>query len=422
MKRRDVIKISLLSSVFGISSCKVAQSSESKQQQKIENEQSDRQYWVSLLAQIATPILANVSKGEFKKNMPMVVSPIFDKRNPDVGYLEAFGRLVAGMAPWLALPDDNTEEGKLRQSFKKQILSGITHGANPSSPDYFVWYTKSTSQPMVDAAHLAQAFLRAPKALWEPLPEETKQNIIKEFKALRNVRLNESNWLLFGAMTEAFLYAIGEEFVQQRIDYAVYKFDKEWYVGDGWYSDGPKFSFDHYNGYVIHCMQVESLRAVLALDSKYKELYDRAYKRMQRYAHHLERIISPEGYPLVVGRSSTYRNAAFQPLAAVALDDKLPQDITKGQVRGALTAVLKNTFVKSSFDKYGWLTMGVVGDKQTNLADYYTNVGSMYVASLSFLPLGLPAEDEFWTVQTTEWTSQKIWKGEPFPKDYYVTY
>jgi len=46
----------------------------------------------------------------------------------------------------------------------------------------------------------------------------------------------------------------------------------------------------------------------------------------------------------------------------------------------------------------------------------------MYVASLSFLPLGLPADDEFWVCKPEPWTSQKIWKGDPFPKDYYVKY
>lgn len=388
---------------------------------KTYNNSDDREYWTSLLARIATPILENISRQTLRKNMPMEVSPTFDKRDPGVGYLEAFGRLLAGMAPWLALPDDSTKEGKLRRTFREQALLGIQYGTDPNSPDYFSWRVPST-QPLVDAAHLAQAFLRAPHALWAPLPERTKRHVIEEFKLLRRITPNESNWLLFAAMTETFLYSAGEECARERIDYAVNKFDKDWYVGDGWYSDGARFSFDHYNGYVIHCMQVETLKHNLSAGGEYRELYDRAYRRMQRYAHHLERMVSPEGYPLVVGRSSTYRNAAFQPLASVVLDDRLPEDLTKGQVRAALTAVLKHIFVDSTFAPSGWLTMGIVGDRQTNLADYYTNAGSMYVASLSFLPLGLPATNEFWTCESEKWTSRKIFDGEPFPKDYYVKY
>ena len=419
MNRRDIIKIGAL---FGLGSFSFDASATEGLSSKGKKINNDRAYWVAVLNRIATPILDNISKQLFRKNMPMEVSPIFDKRDPGVGYLEAFGRLLAGMAPWLALPDDQTAEGKLRKKFREQALLGIQYGVDPQSPDYFIWRGPS-SQTLVDAAHLAQAFLRAPQALWQPLSDLTKKRVIEEFKLLRRIKPNESNWLLFAAMTETFLYSIGEECVRQRIDYAVHKFDKDWYVGDGWYSDGARFSFDHYNGYVIHCMQVESLQHNISADPTYKEMYDRAYKRMQRYAHHLERTISPDGYPLVVGRSSTYRNAAFQPLAAVILDNKLPKDISKGQARAALTAVLKHIYVDKTFaGKSGWLTMGVVGDQQTNLADYYTSAGSMYVASLSFLPLGLPVDDEFWTCAPEKWTSQKIFAGEPFPKDYYVTY
>ncbi len=424
MKRRALLRGLALSPLLGIIKNGFAQSpvSQEDESDSVNETIGDRQYWVSTLSKIAAPILEHISQGNFRKSMPMEVSPIFDSRDPAVGYLEAFGRLLAGMAPWLALPDDNSEEGKIRKKFREQALAGIAHGVNPSSPDYFVWDTAKTKQPLVDAAYLAEALLRAPKALWEPLSNKTKQQLIACFKGLRTVTPNESNWLLFAALPETFLYTIGEDVVRQRIDYAVDKFDQEWYVGDGWYSDGPKFSFDHYNGYVIHCMQVETLYHNLSASTHYKEMYDRAYKRMQRYAHHLERMISPQGHPLIVGRSSTYRNAAFQPLASVILDNKLPENISKGQARAALTAVLKNIFVKETFQTSGWITMGVVGQQQTNLADYYTTAGSMYMASLSFLPLGLPANDAFWTSKPEQWTSQKIWKGEPFPKDYYVTY
>jgi len=384
-------------------------------------QENDRAYWVAILSKMASPILTNISKEQWRRNMPMEVSPTFDKRDPGVGYLEAFGRLLAGMAPWLALPDDGTDEGRVRKKFREQALLGIKHGVDPRSPDYFTWRGPS-SQTLVDAAHLALAFLRAPVALWEPLDSLTKSRVVEEFKLLRKIKPNESNWLLFAAMTETFLYDIGEECAREKIDYAVNKFDTEWYVGDGWYSDGAHFSFDHYNGYVIHNMLVEALRHNISVDKRYKEMFDRAYKRMQRYAHHLERMISPEGYYLVVGRSSTYKNAAFQPLAAVALENKLPDDISKGQVRAALTAVLRNIYIDKTFSPSGWLRMGVVGDLQLNLADYYTNAGSMYVASLSFLPLGLSANVEFWTCNPEKWTSQKCWDAEQFPKDYYVNY
>lgn len=50
----------------------------------------DRQYWVDLLYWISAPILENMSKGEFKKNMNVKLSPTWLKgRNTDVVYMEA---------------------------------------------------------------------------------------------------------------------------------------------------------------------------------------------------------------------------------------------------------------------------------------------------------------------------------------------
>ena len=42
-----------------------------------------------------------------------------------------------------------------------------------------------------------------------------------------------------------------------------------------------------------------------------------------------------------------------------------------------------------NFDKDGWLVLGFNGH-QPECADGYTSTGSLYMATLSFLPLGLP--------------------------------
>lgn len=382
---------------------------------------NDRAYWVSLLDKIATPVLANMSKGELRKNMKMEYSPTWDGRNAQVGYMEAFGRLIAGIAPFLSLPDDASAESKVRERLRLQTLQSLAHSVDPSSPDYLFWGDGKTAQPLVDAAHIAQAFLYAPDALWKPLSEKTKQQFIHEFKTIRRIKPFKSNWLLFAAMIESFLLTIGEEIDAARIDNAIDQITK-WYVGDGWYSDGEKFHFDHYNGFVIHPMLVDVLRVNVAKGRRSAKEYETAYKRMQRYASFQERYISPEGTYLVVGRSSTYRVGAFQPLVKLALEEKLPKEIEPAQVRCALTAVMKRMFIPSTFTKEGWLTLGLLGDKQKGLSDYYSNTGSMYVTSLVFLSLGLPATNTFWSSPFASWTQRNAWNGEPFAKDYAVDY
>lgn len=383
--------------------------------------QNDRQYWVSLLDAMATPVLDNMSKGELRKNMKVEFSPTRDKRNPNVAYMECIGRLLAGIAPFLALPEEATYEGRVRAKLHAQALASLEHAVNPESADYLYWGTPKERQPLVDAAYIAQAFLAAPATLWQPLSRETKERFVKEFTQMRQIQPVFSNWLLFAATIESFLLSIDVPIEAKRIDFAIDTIQK-WYVGDGWYSDGEKFHFDHYNGYVMHPMLVEVLKVNVVKGRRKQEELDIAYKRMKRYATYQERYISPEGTYLVVGRSSTYRVGAFQPLVKLALENNLPEDIQPAQVRCALTKVMKRMFIPETFTKDGWLTLGLVGNQQANIADSYTNTGSLYITSLVFLPLGLPATHEFWVAPFAEWTQLQAWSGKPFKKDYAVDY
>jgi len=383
----------------------------------------ERDYWVSLLDKMASPLVENMSKGELRKNMVVEFSPTWDNRNSAVAYMEGFGRLIIGLAPFLDLPanEGSLKEQQVRARLKSQTLLSLQNAVDPSNPDYLYWGSPRQKQPLVDAAFIAQALLMAPKSLWEPLSAATKSNFIREFKQMRAIEPPKNNWVLFAAIIETFLLSIGENIDEKRIDSAV-KTIQSWYVGDGWYSDGDKFHFDHYNGFVIHPMLILVMRENVAKGRMLKEEYDLAYKRMQRYASFQERYISPEGTFLVVGRSSTYRTGVFQPLALLALEDRLPEGIIPAQVRSALTAVYRRVFIPKTFTPAGWLTLGLVGDQQSNIADSYSNTGSMYLTSVSFLPLGLKAEHPFWAGSKTDWTQRKAWSGQPFPKDYAVNY
>lgn len=116
---------------------------------------------------------------------------------------------------------------------------------------------------------------------------------------------------------------------------------EEWYVGDGWYSDGPAFAFDYYSSYVFHPMYLETLKSMIDAKANtrldYQRYYDRELLRCQRFAIILERLISPEGTFPAFGRSIPYRMAAMQPLALMAWQHTLPKEISNGQVRAALT-------------------------------------------------------------------------------------
>ena len=387
---------------------------------KTEKVKSDRELWAGILYQMAAPVLSNMSEGKLQENMLVELSPTWDGRDKRVTYMECFGRLMAGLAPWLSLPDDDTAEGKQRKQLREWALKSYAQSVDPESKDYLLW--RKEGQPLVDAAYIAESFLRGYDALWGPLDDLTKQRYIAEFQQLRRVDPPYTNWLLFSSTVECFLKKAGAQTDYYRITSALRKVD-EWYVGDGWYSDGEDFAFDYYNSFVIHPMYVECLE-VMTNGGKQNIWnvkggnFPNALKRMQRFGMILERFVSPEGTFPVFGRSITYRTGVLQPLALLSLRGWLPKELPAGQVRAAMTAVIQRMFGDNrNFNAEGYLTLGFNGS-QPNISDWYTNNGSLYLASLAFLPLGLPADAPFWTDAPQPWTSKKAWGGEDFPKDH----
>ena len=381
--------------------------------------QNDREYWTGLAYKMARPVLENMAKGELQKNMQTEFSPSFDNRNRKVVYMETFGRLMAGIAPWLSLPDDDSVEGQQRRQLREWALASYKNAVDPQSPDYLLW--EGSGQALVDAAYIAESFLRAYDQLWKPLDEVTKQRYIKEFTGLRRVDPPYTNWFLFSSTIESFMAKSGAAYDEFRVNTACRK-TEEWYVGDGWYADGPVFAFDYYTSYVFHPMYLETLQAMVDAKANtrldYKKYYDRELRRAQKFSVILERFISPEGTFPVIGRSTPYRMAAMQPLALMAWYQTLPPELSNGQVRAALTKVLHRMFdIHDNFNSGGYLTIGFCGS-QPETADWYTNNGSLYMTSLSFMPLGLPADHPFWTDEAQPWTQVKAWGSQPFPKDH----
>ncbi|KQM67974.1 hypothetical protein ASE75_03650 [Sphingomonas sp. Leaf17] len=385
----------------------------------------DRAFMLGLLQRMATPVLSRMAQGRLQREWKPALSPTWDGRSPDVAYMEAFARLIDGIAPWLALPDTNDAEGRLRRSLREQALQSYVHAVDPKSPDRLAW--EGHGQALVDSAYFTSALLRAPKVLWDPLDATTKRRIVAAIKGLRRVSPPYQNWLLFAAMNEAFLFSIGEDWDPMRVDMTIKLFAGDWYAGDGWYGDGASFHFDYYNSYVIHPMMVQVLEVLTRGKPSFNNLkpqaeYDRARKRMQRFGEHLERMIGPDGAYAAIGRSLTYRIAAHQVLGVLAWRGWLPDTLPPGQVRAATVAAARRVFADpTNFDDRGFLTIGFTRH-QPSLGDIYSNAGSMYIASEGLVALGLPATDAYWTAPAQPWTMRRAYAGMDFRKDYAVSY
>lgn len=378
------------------------------------NKFDSRDYWVSVLVRIADPVLSNLSKEQLRANMPVISKGASRK---DVSHLEALGRTLAGIAPWLELGPDQTPEGKLRAKYIEITRKALAVAVNPSSPDFLNFTSKHGGQPLVDAAFLAQGLLRGYTQLWEPLDQQTKTNIVNALKSSRSIKPGENNWLLFSASVEAFLIKSGNGGNIEPIIFALNK-HVSWYKGDGVYGDGPEFHWDYYNSFVIQPMMLDITKVLKDMRKDTIISYEKVLGRAQRYATIQERLISPEGTYPPIGRSLAYRFGAFQVLSQIALLKKLPVDIKPAQVRSALSLVIHRLIeAPNTFDSKGWLNVGLYGS-QLNISEDYISTGSLYLCTVGLLPLGLPADDPFWTSKAEDWTSKKVWKGIEIPNDH----
>jgi len=375
----------------------------------------DRAYWVSLTEKISRPVLENLARRTLKKNMPVEQQP-GSKREP-VSPLEAFGRLLYGIAPWLTATGLDESEHASQTHFQNLARTALDAATDPHSPDFMDFSTPG--QPLVDTAFLAQGILRAPHILWDPLEPRVKNQIIHALQATRSFKPHPCNWVLFAATVESALLTFGQPTSEDRLECYVRDM-LGWYCGDGIYGDGEFFHFDYYNSFVIHSMLVDVLTTLSRHDARFGPARETAWERMTRYAEIQERLIAPDGSFPPVGRSLAYRAGAFQTLAHAAWEHRLPPTLSPAQVRSALTALLHRTLeVPGTFDAGGWLRIGLCGP-QLAQGETYISTGSLYLCTAAHLPLGLPPSDPFWSAPTEPWTAQKIWSGVNLPADHAI--
>lgn len=374
-----------------------------------------RDYWCGMAERLAAPVLSALAGRRLREVMPVEASNPKDRA--EFAHLEALGRVLCGIAPWLELGPDASSEGARRERIGALARAAVDAATDPASPD-FVNFTRGR-QPLVDAAFLAQAMLRAPSALWAKLEPRVQRNVAAALVSTRAIEPYESNWLLFAGEIEAFLHQVGEKRDEARLFKGLLKF-RDWYAGDGFYGDGKAFHADYYNSFVIHPMLLDILDRVAAESAEWEKSRAQELVRAGRYATILERVIAPDGTYPAVGRSITYRCGAFHLLALAALRRFLPKEVRPAQAREALAAVIRRTLgAPGTWDGNGWLRIGLSGS-QPGLGEPYISTGSLYLCSTALLPLGLPATDAFWTEECAGGSWRRIWDGENLAADHAI--
>lgn len=378
-----------------------------------------RHLWIDTLLKTANPVFEAMAENELKLRMPVEHHPESHDREVYT-HLEALGRSLAGIGPWLEL-DNGISPGEEieRQRMLHLVRESLKNATDPNSPDFLNF--SAGQQPVVDAAFLAQGLLRSWNSVWMTLPPDVQESVIVCMISTRVIKPGFNNWLLFSAMVEAFLCKAGQDWDRMRVDYAIRQHE-QWYKGDGMYGDGPDFHWDYYNSFVIQPMLFDLTHSVEEIGEMWRGLRESIASRAGRYAEIQERLIAPDGTFPVVGRSMTYRFGVFHHLAAMVLHHRIPTGVSLPGVRCAMTAVMKNVLeAKGTFDPNGWLHIGFCGH-QPSLGERYISTGSLYLTLCGFPPLGLPESDPFWSEPDADWTSKRVWNGEKVGCDHALVF
>ncbi|MDQ0764776.1 DUF2264 domain-containing protein [Streptomyces canus] len=246
------------------------------------------------------------------------------------------------------------------------------------------------SQPLVEAASIAFALRITKPLLWDRLDDAVRQRAAAWLGDALTAEAWPCNWELFPVTVAGFLESAGYEPDASRkaIDRGLERIE-QWYVGEGWYTDGDGRKFDYYNGWAMHLYPV--LHAWLAQDDGLTDLYG---GRLSRHLEDYARLFGADGAPMHQGRSLTYRFATTAPLWLGALTGHTP--LPPGETRRLASGALKYFLDRGAVDSHGLLTLGWHGPDPAVLQGY-SGPASPYWASKGFLGLLLPADHEVWT-------------------------
>ena len=197
--RRTFLKGALLASTPLLASAAAAPAAGQDAAIKPSTGKDDRARWLAILQRVSEPVLEACSRQKLRATMPVECAKGQEAASRESTYLQAVGRLLCGLAPWLeARAGDDAGEEKLRERYREWSRLAIQYGCDPGSPDYLNFGTNQ--QSLVDAAFLALAIVRAPEQLWDKLDATAKQNLVRALVETRKVQPPFNNWLLFTAI------------------------------------------------------------------------------------------------------------------------------------------------------------------------------------------------------------------------------
>ncbi|MGG0824907.1 DUF2264 domain-containing protein [Paenibacillus turicensis] len=341
----------------------------------------DKQDIMKAVTQLITPLQPYYSAG--KARLELGVTGVGYGSN--IAGIEGFSRVMWGLVPFLAGGAD------INHPLWETTLQGIINGTNPRHEEYF-GEVGDYDQRLVEMAVFGFALALIPEAIWEPLTQEQQQNLYHWLNQINSHPCYDCNWLFFNVLVNIGFSKRGLPYDQSQLHRNLERLD-DFYLGDGWYSDGPEGHSDYYVPFAI---QYYALLYVKLMGEEDPERTERWKARAAEFSQQFIAWFTPQGEALPYGRSLSYRfsQSAFWSALAFAEVEVLPW----GVVKGIVLRNLRWWFQQPIFDHQGILT---VGYRYPNLvmAENYNSPGSPYWALKTFLIAALPASHPFWQAE-----------------------
>ncbi|WP_062050911.1 DUF2264 domain-containing protein [Bacillus sp. JCM 19034] len=298
--------------------------------------------------------------------------------------MEGFSRLLWGMAPLLA-------GGGEYEHWNEIVLQGVKNGTNPEHEEYW-GNIQDYDQRIVEMAAFGLALAITPEKIYDPLDNQEKRNLVNWLSQIQTHKAHDCNWLLFSVIVNLGLKRVGKSYDKEQMNRHLDRIE-DYYLGNGWYSDGVNAHCDYYTSFAIHYYCLLYAKMMEQEDPTRSERYK---DRAKQFAKDFIYWFSKDGSAIPYGRSLTYRfaQASFWSAMVFAEVEAFPM----GVMKGLIMRHLRWWFNKPIFLEDGVLSIGYTYPNQV-MSENYNSPGSPYWGLKIFLILALDQNHPFWKAE-----------------------
>jgi hypothetical protein len=300
--------------------------------------------------------------------------------------IEGFSRMAplwgawvhSGRNPRVALPIGRSAD--LVEVFRRGLLGGTSGESSEYWGDI-----QNHDQRICEAADIALATWLYRDTVWQAFRPAEREQVAGWLRQVNGKEIVDNNWHLFITFINVVLEKLGMK-SDLRLARQHYGRLKDFYVGDGWFSDGPQPRFDYYNAWAIHYL----LYWLQDVDPA----WDRAFLTAAHdtFLFRYKYLLTPAGIP-ILGRSVCYRAAAPAPMIfAQRTGDGA---VTPAEARRALD-VTWQYFIRHGGVRNGNMSQGYHGVDARVLDNYSGPASCLWSLRSLVAAFHQPSDSDFW--------------------------